>query len=163
MVRGTTVTPPRALSSVGSPTRSEQKSRVESRDTKPEMLLRQACWRLDIRYRVRNRLPGRPDMIFARTQLAIFVDGCFWHSCTLHFVPPKSNIGYWGPKIAGNVARDRAITARLRRWAGVSCSSGNMRLRKTPRNARCGESARRSAVKVCIGIRQCRTSSALRS
>jgi DNA mismatch endonuclease (patch repair protein) len=50
----------------------------------------------------------RPDIIFTRRKLAVFVDGCFWHSCPEHLVRPKSNTEYWTAKLAGNVARDRS-------------------------------------------------------
>ena len=67
-------------------------------------------------WRRNARISGSfPDFAFPLHRLAIFVDGCFWHGCPIHFKPPSSNQGYWGPKIAGNRARDRAISARLGR------------------------------------------------
>ena len=54
-----------------------------------------------------------PDFAFPLHRLAVFVDGCFWHGCPIHFRPPSSNRAYWGPKMEGNRARDRAISARL--------------------------------------------------
>ncbi len=59
-------------------------------------------------------LPGRPDIVFGRKRVAVFLDGCFWHGCPQCYALPKSNVGYWGPKIAGNVARDKKATAELR-------------------------------------------------
>lgn len=58
---------------------------------------------------------GCPDFWFEQQRLAIFVDGCFWHGCKKCCHLPKQNISYWHPKIAGNVARDRSQTSRLRR------------------------------------------------
>lgn len=52
---------------------------------------------------------GRPDFIFSKQKTAVFVDGCFWHGCKKHCIMPKSNKGYWGPKIARNKLRDRAV------------------------------------------------------
>jgi len=61
---------------------------------------------------VEGRSP-RPDVAFTRRRLAVFVDGCFWHGCLEHSSPPKQNDGYWGPKIARNIERDREQDARL--------------------------------------------------
>ena len=67
-------------------------------------------------WRRHRRVAGSvPDFVFLRRRLVIFVDGCFWHGCPLHPHVPSSNTGYWIPKLAGNRARDRAATARLRR------------------------------------------------
>ena len=67
-------------------------------------------------WRRHARIAGSfPDFSFPLHRLAVFVDGCFWHGCPIHFKQPSTNRGYWGPKIAGNRARDRAISARLGR------------------------------------------------
>jgi len=63
------------------------------------------------------RLPGKPDIAFFKLKRAIFVHGCFWHQ---HIVckrsnMPKSNLLYWGPKLARNVQRDREVKAELHR------------------------------------------------
>lgn len=60
------------------------------------------------------KLEGKPDFVFARQRLAIFVDGCFWHGCPQHYAPPKSNLSYWSKKIDGNRKRDRRVCRRLR-------------------------------------------------
>jgi DNA mismatch endonuclease (patch repair protein) len=64
-------------------------------------------------WRRNQSLPGKPDFLFRRERLALFVDGCFWHGCRLHLRMPQNNRGYWQPKIAGNVARDRATNRVL--------------------------------------------------
>lgn len=56
-------------------------------------------------------------MVFPRRQIAVFIDGCFWHGCPEHYVPSKSNRSYWVPKIAANAARD-AETAQTLSNAG---------------------------------------------
>ena len=61
------------------------------------------------------RIEGRPDFVFARERVAIFVDGCVWHGCPKHYAHPKSNIEYWSEKIAGNRRRDRRVGRRLRK------------------------------------------------
>lgn len=93
--------------------RSRCMSKIRSAKTKPEMLLRQALWREGLRFRVKSRLPGRPDIIFTRAKLAVFVDGCFWHSCPVHGKAPKSNQSYWDEKLAGNRARDERVTRQI--------------------------------------------------
>jgi DNA mismatch endonuclease, patch repair protein len=60
-------------------------------------------------------LPGKPDFIFPKQRLAVFVDGCFWHGCRWHCRMPQDNRLYWQNKISRNVERDRAITRLLRR------------------------------------------------
>lgn len=57
----------------------------------------------------------RPDFVFREARLAVFVDGCFWHSCPIHGMQPQSNADFWKAKFAGNRARDRAVTRELRR------------------------------------------------
>jgi DNA mismatch endonuclease (patch repair protein) len=59
-------------------------------------------------------LPGKPDFVFRRRRVAIFIDGCFWHGCALHSRPPKSNQEYWTAKLARNRRRDRAVSRVLR-------------------------------------------------
>lgn len=59
-------------------------------------------------------LKVRPDFVFPKLKLAVFVDGCFWHGCPLHATQPKQNANFWREKIARNQARDRLVTRRLR-------------------------------------------------
>jgi len=88
-----------------------------SRDTKPELAIRSLLHAAGLRYRVnRSPLKGvrrRADIVFGPAKVVVFVDGCFWHGCPNHFVAPKTNPGYWGPKISGNVERDRATDELL--------------------------------------------------
>jgi DNA mismatch endonuclease, patch repair protein len=66
-------------------------------------------------WRRHQRLPGRPDFVFRRERLAVFVDGCFWHSCPYHGRKPSSRQNYWLPKLARNKMRDRIVTRQLRK------------------------------------------------
>ncbi len=59
-------------------------------------------------------LPGKPDFVFAKAKLAIFVDGCFWHGCPKHYRPPTSNVEFWRKKFEGNRSRDKKTDALLR-------------------------------------------------
>jgi DNA mismatch endonuclease (patch repair protein) len=89
-------------------------SRIRSKDTKPELALRQALWAAGVRgWRVHPRsLPGKPDLAFTRRRLAVFVDGCFWHGHPDFFTPGKSG-AYWDAKIARTQERDRAANEAL--------------------------------------------------
>jgi len=97
-------------------TRSETMRRVRSKDTGPEMLLRRALWSRGLRYRLHtSELPGKPDIVFRRAQVAVFVHGCFWHShkdCTRARVP-SSRQEYWVPKLKRNTERDGRVQAEL--------------------------------------------------
>ncbi len=86
--------------------------------TKPEVRLRSALHRRGHRYRKDHLLRAgtarvRPDVVFTRWKVAVFVDGCFWHGCPDHQHVPKSNREYWVPKLAANVERDRRVDAAL--------------------------------------------------
>nr|WP_276313701.1 very short patch repair endonuclease [Antribacter gilvus] len=84
--------------------------RVRSRDTKPEMAVRRELHRRGRRYFVHQAvLPGRRrvDVVFPRTRVAVFIDGCFWHSCPDHLRMPASNLDYWAMKLRRNRERDR--------------------------------------------------------
>lgn len=90
--------------------RSAMMSRIRSKDTKPELAVRRQLHRAGLRYRLHSRtLPGTPDLVFARWKTALFVHGCFWHSCPKCAVGRrrvKSNSDYWDAKLARNRARD---------------------------------------------------------
>ena len=85
------------------------------RDTGPELDLRRLLHAAGLRYRVTYApLPGvrcRPDIVFTRAKVAVFVDGCFWHGCPEHGTRPRANREYWDDKIARNRARDRRNNA----------------------------------------------------
>lgn len=88
-------------------------ARVRSRNTAPEVALRKALWALGKRYQLHAPIPGRPDIVFAGHRVAVFVDGCFWHGCPVHFIPPRNNAEWWQQKIANTVARDRTTRRAL--------------------------------------------------
>lgn len=90
------------------------------RDTKPELTVRRALHASGLRFRVdfaplQTDRRRRADIVFTRRRIAVFIDGCFWHGCPEHFVPPKANADYWGPKIARNRERDSETSAALER------------------------------------------------
>jgi len=66
-------------------------------------------------WRRRTKLPGRPDFVFTKRKVAVFIDGDFWHGNPRKFRIPKSNCDYWERKIFGNKMRDRAVNKELKR------------------------------------------------
>lgn len=97
--------------------RSENMRRIRSKDTRPEITVRQLVRGLGYTgYRLHRRdLPGKPDIAFLGRRIAIFVHGCFWHGhdCKEGVRRPKSNSSYWLPKIDSNAKRDAAHVAKL--------------------------------------------------
>jgi DNA mismatch endonuclease (patch repair protein) len=95
--------------------RSANMRAIRSKDMGPELVVRRLVYKMGFRYRLHKKdLPGKPDLVFASRRNVIFVHGCFWHShqgCKGAHVP-KSNLGYWGPKLQRNCERDvRTIEA----------------------------------------------------
>lgn len=107
-----------ASSWASSPARRRNMQAIRSRDTKPERLLRSLLHAQGLRYRVAARpLPAlrrTADLVFRPARVAVFLDGCYWHGCPEHYVPPKTNSGYWSEKVLGNIKRDRDTDAQLR-------------------------------------------------
>ncbi|MBY4227017.1 very short patch repair endonuclease [Rhodococcus sp. 06-1460-1B] len=96
---------------------SARLSKQRRRDTKPEVALRRELHRRGLRYFV-DRAPvkgmrRRADLVFPRRKVAVYVDGCFWHSCPVHATKPRNNAQWWADKLAANVARDRDTDTRL--------------------------------------------------
>jgi DNA mismatch endonuclease (patch repair protein) len=90
------------------------------RDTRPERALRSAVFARGLRYRADHPIraaegvrPIRADLVFTAVKLAVFVDGCFWHSCPDHGTRPTRNSHYWDAKLERNVERDRRYDALL--------------------------------------------------
>ena len=96
--------------------RSQVMSKIRSKNTKPEILLRSALHALRYRFRIhRKDLPGKPDIAFSKQKLVIFVHGCFWHyhkDCNEGRIP-SSNSKFWKEKLEKNVAKDEKVTNDL--------------------------------------------------
>lgn len=99
--------------------RSYCMSQIRGSNTGPELIFRKALWKNGIRYRLHNKLTGRPDIVVPRHRIAIFVDGCFWHGCPIHGVKPRTNRRFWVTKLSRNIARDREVTVALRKSGWV--------------------------------------------
>lgn len=100
------------------PGRSRNMAAIRRTDTKPELALRSELHRRGLRFRKDYRLDvggvrPRPDLVFTKAKVAVFVDGCFWHQCLQHSKPPSRNTGYWSPKLARNLERDRMYDEAL--------------------------------------------------
>ena len=97
--------------------RSYNMSRIRSKDTKPEELVRKYLFSKGFRYRKNDvRLPGKPDIVLPKYKTVIFVNGCFWHGhqgCR-YFVWPKNNAEFWKKKIGDNIQRDDKICNLLK-------------------------------------------------
>jgi DNA mismatch endonuclease, patch repair protein len=79
--------------------RSEIMRRVKSKDTSLEKKVRSVLHKRGLRYRLYYDLPGKPDIVFVRARVVIFIDSCFWHGCPQHCRMPNSNQEYWEKKI----------------------------------------------------------------
>lgn len=97
--------------------RSWNMSRIKSKDTKPELIVRSFLHKMGFRFRLNNTsLPGKPDIILPRYRTAIFVHGCFWHrheGCVYAYTP-KSRIEFWEEKFGLNIKRDAKVADQLK-------------------------------------------------
>jgi DNA (cytosine-5)-methyltransferase 1 len=88
-------------------------------NNKAELLLRRKLWERGLRYRVDAAIrpddgrPIRPDVVFPRPKIAVFLDGCYWHGCPVHGTQPRHNADYWREKIRRNIDRDLRDRLRL--------------------------------------------------
>jgi DNA mismatch endonuclease (patch repair protein) len=98
--------------------RSWNMSRIRSRDTAPEKVVRKTLTELGARYRLHaKQLPGKPDIVIKKNKTAIFINGCFWHQhkgCKRKTMP-KGNRNYWKPKLERNVKKQKADIKTLRK------------------------------------------------
>lgn len=92
-------------------------SKIRSKDTKPEMVVRRLIWGAGFRYRLHSKkLPGTPDLVFTPKKKVIFVNGCFWHGhiCRTGKMP-KTSTEFWINKITRNRNRDVINKGKLTR------------------------------------------------
>ncbi|MDX7776583.1 very short patch repair endonuclease [Aeromonas hydrophila] len=88
-------------------------SHSRSKNTGLELAFRHMCRAHGLRYRLKNKLFGRPDMVFPRQKVAVFIDGCFWHGCPLHYKAPGPRVEFWQAKLKRNRERDEEVTTLL--------------------------------------------------
>jgi len=102
--------------------RTYNMSKIRGKNTGPEIKLRKLLWSEGIRgYRIHYKLPGKPDIVFTKKKIAIFIDGCFWHKCPVCFQEPETRKEFWMKKIQSNVERDKKVNKQLRNdgWAVI--------------------------------------------
>jgi DNA mismatch endonuclease, patch repair protein len=114
------------VDNVSKKTRSRIMASIRGKDTTPEMLLRKHLRAKGVYFKSHTRARPtaiRPDIVFARKKVCVFIDGCFWHKCPKCFTAPQSNRGYWGPKLDRNVKRDleQADALKSRGWRVLRC------------------------------------------
>lgn len=96
--------------------RSEVMSKIRSKNTRPELVVRRALTKMGLKYRLHNgRLPGKPDIIIPSMKTIIFINGCFWHqhSGCKRKAMPKTNRDYWETKLQNNVNRQSRTVRAL--------------------------------------------------
>lgn len=96
--------------------RSRNMSAIRSKDTKPEVYFRKLLFAEGFRYRIQEKtVPGKPDLFLRKFNVAIFVNGCFWHrhkDCKNAYMP-KSRIEFWEKKFSDNLRRDATVKEKL--------------------------------------------------
>lgn len=142
-------TAPRAASE----TIRRRMSRTKRRDTRPELAIRSGLHRGGLRFFVDRAILGRrrrADIVFPSERVAVFVDGCFWHSCPQHGTVPKNNREWWLRKLADNRSRDadtdRQLSERgwtvVRIWEHEDAAEAVGRVRSTVLRIRRGPKSR---------------------
>src|ERR1700690_4266974 len=115
-------------------------SRIRGRGNKDtEVALAKLLRRHGIKgWRRHQLIFGKPDFIFPKFRLAVFVDGCFWHGCPKHATKPKNNRAFWRRKLSANKKRDRLVnqTLRARGWRVLRIWEHELARKNAPRLAR---------------------------
>lgn len=113
--------------------RKRNMSHIRGKNTSPELKLRKLLWSSGIRgYRIHYELPGKPDIVFTKKKIVIFVDGCFWHKCPVCFKPPETNVMFWNEKLQKNVERDMKINEELQSNGWIVLRFWEHEIKKSP-------------------------------
>ncbi len=108
-------------------------SRIRARDTTPEKKLRRMLWQNGIRgYRIHYDLIGKPDIVFVKKKIAVFIDGCYWHKCPVCFREPDTRKEFWMKKIESNVRRDEKVNEELKKEGWTVIRIWEHEIRKEP-------------------------------
>lgn len=92
--------------------RSEIMSRIRSQETKMELAVKPVLEALGFEYQPKG-VYGKPDFAHRGAEIAVFLDGCFWHGCPEHYREPSSGVAFWRAKVERNRKRDAEVTTRL--------------------------------------------------
>jgi DNA mismatch endonuclease (patch repair protein) len=117
--------------------RSMIMSRIRSKNTGPERIMADILDELRVKPQRWVNMPGKPDFVFEKAGIAVFVDGCFWHRCPRHSSKPKTNRKFWSDKFSSNVARDRRVTKELERSGWLVVRFWECVVRKDPDHVLC--------------------------
>ncbi|MEO0128601.1 MAG: very short patch repair endonuclease [candidate division WOR-3 bacterium] len=113
--------------------RSFNMSQIKGKNTKPEVLLRRLLYSKGIRgYRIHYKLSGKPDVVFTKKKIAIFIDGCFWHKCPVCFITPETRTEFWMKKIEDNVKRDKTVNKKLEKEGWTVLRFWEHEIKKSP-------------------------------
>lgn len=118
---------------VDAATRSRMMAGIRGGNTRPELFLRKALHAMGFRYRLGGEgLPGKPDIVFPKRRVVIFVHGCFWHmhECK-YFKWPATNPQFWREKLEGNVQRDKRVAVELQSKGWTVLTVWECELRKS--------------------------------
>ncbi len=108
-------------------------SRIRAKNTGPEVKLRKLLRAEGMRgYRIHYNLPGKPDLVFTKKKIVIFIDGCFWHKCPFCFQEPATHKEFWMKKIQSNVDRDQKVSEQLASEGWTVLRFWEHEVRKTP-------------------------------
>jgi DNA mismatch endonuclease (patch repair protein) len=116
-------------------TRSYNMSRIRSKDTKPEILVRKFLFSKGYRYKLHDKnLPGKPDIVLPKYKTVIFIHGCFWHGhkgCK-YYVVPKTRTKWWVTKINGNIVNDKRKKASVKKlgWKVITIWECQLKINK---------------------------------
>jgi len=117
-------------------TREQRKlnmSRIRAKNTGPEVRFRKLLFANGIRgYRIHYKLTGKPDIVFTKRKIAIFIDGCFWHKCPVCFQEPETRKEFWMKKIQSNIERDKKVNEKLREDGWTVIRIWEHEIRKNP-------------------------------
>jgi len=113
--------------------RAYNMSKIRGKNTLPEIKLRKLLWSDGVRgYRIHYNLPGKPDIVFTKKKIAIFIDGCFWHKCQICFQEPETRKEFWMKKIQSNIDRDKKVNAQLKDMGWTVMRFWEHEIRKNP-------------------------------
>ena len=97
--------------------RSTTMSKIRSFNTNPELKLKPLMKAFGFGYHPIG-IYGRPDFANRKMKIAVFIDGCFWHKCPIHYIKPKTSLDYWVSKVQTNIKRDERVdkTLKIQGW-----------------------------------------------
>jgi len=111
-------------------------SRIRAKNTGPEVKLRKLLFSNGIRgYRIHYKLLGKPDIVFIKKKIAIFIDGCFWHKCPEDFQEPETRKEFWMKKIQSNIDRDKKVNEKLKNDGWTVMRIWEHEIKKEPEKA----------------------------